>query len=77
MLDREIGLIPGDVFGQPHFLDPRLAATPAERLNKVCRRADDVGDVAHQIAAAVVVVVEAVIEIVLRQELRLAKLAGP
>ena len=64
--DCEIGLIPREVLRQSHFLEPRFARAPAQGFDEVRRRADDVGDIADEIAPAVLVVVKGVVEIVLR-----------
>ncbi len=77
MLDGEVGLVPGEVGGHAHLLQPGLPALPAEEDDEVGGRGDHVGHAAHQIAPAVAVVVHRVLEVVRGQELRLAELAGP
>ena len=60
------------------FLEPRLAAPPFQSVGDVVRgRADHVGRAAQQVAMTVAVIVHRIVEIMRRQKLRLAELAGP
>ena len=77
MLDGEVGLLPGQLAGDAHLFQPRLVRAPAEVVHVVGGRADDVVFVAEEVDAAVAVVVDGMIEIAGRQELRLADLARP
>ena len=77
MLDGEVGLLPGQLAGDAHLFQPRLVRAPAEVVHVVGGRADDVVLVAEEVDAAVAVVVDGMIEIAGRQELRLADLARP
>jgi hypothetical protein len=62
---------------QSHFLQPRLAALPAEALQILAGRAERIGRALDEIAPAVAVEIDAMLEIVRRQELHLAELASP
>ena len=77
MLNGKIGLLPGQVAGHVHLLEPRLVALPAEMHDEIGGGSDDVGNAGDQIAPAVAVIVDRVLEIVRRQELGLAEFAGP
>ncbi len=67
----------GQVLRHAHLLDPRLVRAPAEVLHVVRRRADDVVVVGEQVDTPVAVIVDGVVEIARRQELRLPDLTGP
>ena len=77
MFDFEIGLVPSNFFAEAHFLDPGFARAPAKILDEICGRANDIRNVLHKIAAAIVVVIDGVVEIMPGQELRLAKFTCP
>ena len=46
MLDGEVGLVPGEVGGHAHLLQPGLAALPAEEDDEVGGGGDHVGHAA-------------------------------
>ena len=72
------GKLEGKFARHAHFLQPGLAAPPFQAGGDVVRgRADHVGRAAQQIAAAVAVVIDRIVEIMRRQKLRLAEFAGP
>ena len=77
-LDGEVGLVPREIRGRAHLFQPRLAAPPFQPGCDIIRgRADHIGRTAQHVAAAVAVIVDGVGEVMRRQELRLAELAGP
>ena len=77
MLDVEVGFLPRQVFRHVHFLQPRLAAPPAETDQEIGGGGERVGDAVDQVAAAVAVEVDGVLEIVGGGELHAAEFAGP
>ena len=77
MLDRQVGLLPGQVGGHAHLLQPRLAALPAEMDEIFSGRADHVRHALDQVALAVAVVVDGVRHVFRRHHLGLAELARP
>ena len=77
MLDGEVGLLPRQILRHAHFLQPGLAAFPAEADQEVGAGGHGVGNAVDQIAAAVAVEVHRVLEIVGGGELQAAELAGP
>jgi hypothetical protein len=77
MLDGEVGLFPIEIRRHDHFLQPRLTAFPAEALQVLAGRGQRVRRAPDEIAAAVAVEIDRVLDIVRGQELHLAKLAGP
>ena len=77
MLDREVGLLPRQVRGDAHLLQPRLATLPAEMDEIFSGRADHVGRALDQIAFAVAVVVDGMRHVFGRHHLRLPELARP
>ncbi len=76
MLDRKIRLVPRQLRRHAHLLQPRLALLPAEMLHEISARAERVGRAFQQIAPAIAVEIDAVIEIMRRQKLHLPELAG-
>ncbi len=77
VLDRKVGLLPWEILGQPHLLQPGLAALPTEMQEILSGRADDVGGAADEIAVAVAVVVDRVRHVFRRHHLGLPELARP
>ena len=68
----------GQILRHPDFLQPGFAAPPFQAIGDVVRgRADHVGRAAQHVAMAVAVIVDRVVEIMRRQELRLPEFAGP
>src|SRR5476649_1074895 len=77
MLNRQVGLVPRHLAGHGHFLQPWLAALPAEADQEVGGGGERVGDAVGQIAAAVAVEVDATLEIVGGGELHTAEFTSP
>ena len=77
MLNRQIGFLPRQVRGHAHFLEPRLAALPAEMDEILAGRADDVRHALDQVALAVAVIVDGVRHVFGRHHLGLAEFARP
>ena len=77
MLDLEVCLLPRHVARHGDFLQPRLAALPADALEVIGGGSERVGRALDQIAAAVAVEVDAVFDVIGRRELHAAELAGP
>ena len=77
MRDGDVGFLPWQILRHAHFLQPGLAALPAEADEKVGAGGQGVGDALDQIAAAVTVEIDRVLEIVGSSELQAAEFAGP
>src|SRR5262249_21118436 len=60
-----------------HFFQPRLATLPAEADQKVGRRGKRIGNALDQVAAAVAVEVDGVLEVIGGGKLHAAEFAGP
>ena len=67
MLDGEVGLLPRQLLRHAHFLQPGLAALPAEADQEIGGGGERVGNAVDQIAAAVAVEIDGVLEIVGRR----------
>ena len=77
MLDAEVGLLPRQVGRHAHLLQPRLAALPAEADQEVGGGGERVRNAVDEVAAAVAVEVDRVLEIIGSGELHAAEFAGP
>ena len=77
VLDVHVGLLPRQVRRHVHLLQPGLAALPAEMHQEIGAGGERVGNAVDQVAAAVPVEVDRVLEIVAGGELQPAELAGP
>src|SRR5690242_12005789 len=77
MLDTEVGLLPIQIGRDANFLQPWLASLPAKCDQEICRRSECVRNAVDQVAAAIAVKIDRVLEIVGSCELHSAEFARP